>query len=115
LSWRIFYGDGSEFGSESGGPQDAPSAGALCIVQIAPTGPQLLAGYAPHIAADWYWRCDPDGRGECWWAGTLDAFVGQAMRLGARWPKQGQTVHNDTFDAILARAIAHKTELEQHG
>lgn len=92
--WRIYYGDGSIFGSDDGSPTDAPSLNVQCIAQAddIDIGRRTAAGY------DFYW-CD-DGY---WFGGDLFGLFDFLQRTGA--VKFGRALPRATYQAILKRAV----------
>ena len=89
--WRIWYDNGTTYGSDSGQPQDAPGLGVICIVQESErTGRVKLSG------ADYYiWN---EGQ---WF--RADIFGLWDHLAGKGWKKVvfGRTVDREQYNQIM--------------
>lgn len=101
--WRIFYDNGTTFGSGDGPPSEAPVLGVVAIVQrvVGELRPQVLH------QVDFYWWL-PEG---CWRGGDWMGLVDNTA-LGATWTKAGRTIRTETYRAILGAAVELSHEWE---
>lgn len=102
--WRIYYGDGSTFDSEAGGPEDAPAYDVQTIVQADNTPEPANVGRQVLRLHDWYyWRVDEG----VWVGGDLMGIIDLLL---AREPIialcQGRRIPVVRYNAIVARAMS---------
>jgi len=99
MKWRIFYADGTTFGSEKGEPKDAPGLGVVVIVQENETPGERP--YLQHRTDYYIWRgnrwlgCDLFG---LWQYLFVEKFTFEKAFLA------GQTVENWFFDKLHREA-----------
>jgi hypothetical protein len=94
MEWEIYYGDGSTFSNEDGGPQDAPTRNVQVIVQDDPDVSWVML-----TTHDYYvWRKDR-------WFG-VDKFGLWDYLASDGWKKVlfGRTLTNAEYKAIYERA-----------
>ena len=98
MTWRIWYDNGTTYGSDNGQPQDAPGRGVICIVQENErTGRVKLSG------ADYYtWN------GGQWF--RADSFGLWDYLAGRGWKKVvfGRMVDRGRYELIMREAEADK-------
>ena len=96
MEWRIYYDDGSQFDSEQGTPEQAPSYGVVAICTTdEKLGRLVLNGfdfYCFHESGEWF-GCDQ-------W-GMVDKLLHNLPFTA--W-KLGRTVRTNDFDRIIAQA-----------
>lgn len=104
MGWRIYYADGSVFGSDQGLPEDAPGFGVVAIAQYGDRAdPHAPAREVQH-RWDFYFY-EPTDRGGCWWGCDL---AGLLDRLSHRLPtvavSQGRSVPTPLYRELVQRA-----------
>ena len=97
--WRVYYGDGTTYGHDSGPPELAPKTGVQIIARTveSPNGPQV--GYC--YGRDHYWWLDGDGWVEGDWVGREDYLMGPGLKVVLF----GRTIHTPTFRQIVDLAM----------
>ncbi len=65
MNWKVFYADGSSFGSDQGSPAMAPNIGVIAIAQA-----DINVGCLVHQGNDWY--CFDEKLYDGW--GGVDSF-----------------------------------------
>lgn len=96
--WKIFYSDGSTFDSTMGAPHEAPSRGFICAIGYRKSGPRYIA----HMD-NWYFYNEDCG--EWWGFKTFDGVIDYMCERERPYAfKQGRTVRDSEFDAIMERA-----------
>lgn len=93
--WRVFYADGSSFGSADGLPEASPAWGVVAIGQAnGITGHSVLIGDFFLYFDRWY-ACDREG--------MIDQCVHRGHELRAF--RLGRLLGPDEWAAVLSRAI----------
>lgn len=95
LQWRIYYGDGSTFGSEDGDPAKAPTRNVQVVMQRTPAKHRMMIR-----KADFYWFVDE------WYSGDLFGLFDYLIEPGFKVVKFGRTIATQDFETILRRARA---------
>jgi hypothetical protein len=95
MDWRIYYVDGSTFGSDEGEPQDAPGGGVAAIAQRDDD-----VGVQIHHQRDFYVYGEEFGG----WAG-MDVFglTQYLMRPGCKVVKLAEFMTTDGYNALINR------------
>ena len=94
ILWRIFYGDGTTFDSDTGGPEDAPCTNVQIIVE-----PHPDVGRRMWQKCDYYWYDRA-----FWWGGDIVGYLDYLMCPGWKTVKFGRAMHTKDFDHIYRRA-----------
>lgn len=97
--WKIFYGDGSTFGSDDGIPEEAPALNVQAIAHEADIG----IGRRVVSGKDYYWWEPRSGQ----WEGTTDPFAlwDYLVRECPSIVKFGRVLPRLEFEKILHRAV----------
>lgn len=90
-AFRIYYADGSAFGSEQGSWEEAPLDGVIMVVLQKGERTEHYSG------ADFYAKLDEDTL-----ADTSD--IAPLLRQHAKWIKHGVWTTHSNFEAIRTRA-----------
>lgn len=99
MEW-IAYGDGWEFTSEDGGPEDVPGRGVQIIAQVHPEhGRQLVISRPDYGWGGYYWWTE-DG----WYGGDMIGMLDYLMEPGFKVVKFGRSVPDLQFREVLRRA-----------
>lgn len=102
MDWCIYYGDGSEYNSDSGSPYDAPAQGVQAII-VRDDNPANSRGRGLVAGFDYYWWV-PE-RGE-WYGGELfGLFDYLCSTPGPKRVLFGRTIGNKEHQEIRDRAI----------
>jgi len=101
--WRIYYGDGTTFDNTKGRPEDAPPVNVQVIIQ-----PHRENGRQTIHSWDWYYRRD-----NYWYGCDIWGLIDQLLWNNVTAVKQGRTLSNKDFDAVIKRAIADGDFLPQ--
>ena len=88
--WRIYYDNGSTFGSDDGPWAEAPLDGVACIVRVDGEGTEFICG------GDHYLRFDDDG--------TIAAIDIEPFLRSLGVVKFGRMTSNKRHEAIMRRA-----------
>lgn len=96
MRWRIYYDDGTTFGSDDGTPFDAPSAGVVIVAQRLPGQDRELM----HGKDYFYWREDIGWNG-CDLGGLWDYLL---LSRGPKAVLAGRSIRTDAFWRIVGTA-----------
>lgn len=101
IDWIIFYGDGSEFTSTDGPPEEAPGLNVQLIAQADEEVGRVLVTSDPGL---YWWE---DGL----WCGCNDrmgiGFWDYLARPGLKVTKFGRVLSNSDFQRVLRLATDH--------
>ena len=99
MTWRIWYDNGTTYGSNNGPPEGAPGRGVICIVQESErTGRVKLSG------ADYYvWK---EGQ---WMRADIFGLWDYLSDRGHKTVKFGRMVNRGRYNRIMREAEADDT------
>ncbi len=95
VDWKVFYGDGSTFGSDEGSPADAPATNVQAIAQV--SDPAI--GRRVCSRFDFYWY-----EGE-WHGGDLFGLYDYLIRVSPSVVKFGRVLPRLAWEAIHLKAV----------
>lgn len=102
MAWRVYYSDGSTFGSDEGEPRDAPGHGVVCIAQHSPADDEHAPPRQVQHRWDWYFWHPEHG---CWWGCDVDGLHDRLLhRLPTEAVCQGRSVRSVTYRELMRRA-----------
>ena len=99
MKWKIYYGDGTTFGSQDGLPQDAPGLDVQVIVMESKNHGWMTQ------AGDHYYIWDCRGGETRWWGVDrfgLDEYLFYSS--GFKVAKSGRKLSTEQFSKIFRRA-----------
>ena len=56
VQWRVYYGDGSTFSNEQGGPENAPTTNVICIAYYDEDNRRKICHSNDYYWFDGYWH-----------------------------------------------------------
>jgi hypothetical protein len=102
LDWCIYYGDGSEYTSDSGSPYDAPALDIQAII-IRDDNPANSRGRGLVARFDYYWWVPAKGE---WFGGDLfGLFDYLTYEAGPKRVLFGRTMATKEHNEIVQRAV----------
>lgn len=100
LAWRVYYGDGFTFDSDSGSVADAPPLDVQAVVWVDPLiGDGGEVGRRITSACDFYVYRDGE-----WYGSDLFGMIDQVLHHPGCLVKAGRYMHVKEWQAILLRA-----------
>ena len=108
-AWKIYYGDGTTYGSADGQPEDAPCRDVQLIVAMVDGRRVILHGGGPVLertaggpgALGYYWFEHNE-----WYIGDYVGMLDYLMEPGHKTVKFGRSIPTERFHAIVHRAQA---------
>lgn len=95
VNWRLYYGDGSMFSSEDGGPEAAPCTGVMCAAYYDDDNRRRLAH-----SSDYYFF--EDGR---WYGVDLFGLWDYLARPGLKLVKFGRMISDNQYRRVMSQAM----------
>lgn len=100
MGWKIYYGDGTTYSSNQGGPDEAPARNVQVIVLS-----DKYHGWYTQAKSDYYvW--DERGEGEMrWWGVDIFGLYDYMIEPGWKRVLYGRTLTSDRFQEIFKMAM----------
>jgi hypothetical protein len=97
LQWRVYYGNGDTFSDKNGEPSQAPAQNVQAVAVIdREVGRFILSHW------DYYWFDHDTDR---WWGGDQFGMWDYLTRPGWKRVLFGRSLGNDSFNAVMRRAV----------
>lgn len=95
MDWRIYYGDGSTFDNENGGPEMAPCGRVICVSFYDEDNRRKICHYADYYIWD----------GKRWFSASDSGFWQYMGEPGFKVVKFGREIGDLAYRAVMSKAM----------